>query len=488
MKNLLNKDILLPNCFFNSAFVSILIAMVLFPLVKDHEGIRIGLSGIINALIVLVFFLEFIKIFMNARKKNKLFISMGAVCFMIVVYTIVAFRYGISLKLVSSFLAAMLFSLQYFFVAIYIVEHKKAKTLIENFGIYRLVLIAFSIVYIVRFFVSKEADLNTFSGMSYMLIAYTYMVILIAIIWKMLYFEENSRLLNWVTIFLFWITIVYSGTRGPLVCTFGFFILLIIYEIIYQRVQHIKTILLVGSCFVIIVLFSIHVWSPATSGSAGRLQNFDYDAEIYNAQKMDILPEKEIKSVTISKKADKRNEKNVALSIQDIYVQYILESDDNIKVSLKELKDNCGKDGEKILDTDNKTIEENFRKYSLYQGRDLLRELAIDEFKKSPVWGNGAMYFISKYDNYPHNIVIEILCDFGILGVVIFLILMITLLILNLKHIKNDNSVAFLIILSITWAASFLLSDTMYNGGIWVFIYTFGIYNYLKNRGSKQCE
>ena len=52
--------------------------------------------------------------------------------------------------------------------------------------------------------------------------------------------------------------------------------------------------------------------------------------------------------------------------------------------------------------------------------RDYLWGTAIAEFKKHPITGNGIRYFKNKYTGYfPHNIFLEAMADFGIIGLIV---------------------------------------------------------------------
>ncbi|QLY82225.1 O-antigen ligase family protein [Clostridium intestinale] len=63
-------------------------------------------------------------------------------------------------------------------------------------------------------------------------------------------------------------------------------------------------------------------------------------------------------------------------------------------------------------------------------GRDIFYFKAISDFKESPVLGNGIGYYAETMGSYvyPHNIILEILETFGVVGIIAFSIIMIILL------------------------------------------------------------
>lgn len=55
-------------------------------------------------------------------------------------------------------------------------------------------------------------------------------------------------------------------------------------------------------------------------------------------------------------------------------------------------------------------------------GRDMLWSNAWEYFKASPLLGNGVGSFTNHYGNYPHNLILDILTSFGIIGFLVFLL------------------------------------------------------------------
>ena len=114
---------------------------------------------------------------------------------------------------------------------------------------------------------------------------------------------------------------------------------------------------------------------------------------------------------------------------------------------------------------DNKNVS------NLLSGRDVIWENSIYTFNKNPILGNGIGYFESKFNTYTHNIFLDILISFGLLG---FIILSITLAISFYKIIKTQDpsQKLFLMMAFILSFPKLLLSTTYYSEFyIWIILF-----------------
>ncbi|WP_169793177.1 O-antigen ligase family protein [Planococcus kocurii] len=105
-------------------------------------------------------------------------------------------------------------------------------------------------------------------------------------------------------------------------------------------------------------------------------------------------------------------------------------------------------------------------------GRDFLFENFIDQIKISPIWGNGIGITQELWEVSAHNLFLQILIEFGVIGISIFGILSFGILILLIKVRKMDNELFLL--LSIIFSASFsrllVSSDIWLRQELWLFI------------------
>lgn len=470
-------DFLLPNCFFQSMFASVVISMVLCPIVVHNEGLRIIMSGAINGAITLVLGINFLIIFLKSRNKKALIVAIFPILFVCISYSYSFITYGINTNSIVSCLTAILFSFQFYFVAVYVLEKKKVKALINNFDIYNICICMFSLLYIGRFLWGKSDDFSEFFGMSYMSIAYTCLISIIPFLFRIVLFKEYGKY-KWriIVVIILWVTIVYSGTRGPIICAFFFLLVFMLYSLYAKKKKEFLNVFLMSIMFIGILLFSVYIWSPAESGAAGRLQNFDYDREIYEQANHDNLQSNTTKSYILNADGTYSEVENIVF--QEIYRNYILENNQKMVESVEELHNNSTHKGDKIFISTSEN-EEKFKMYNLYMGRDLLREFALKEYSKAKIFGNGPMYYLNKYDRYSHNLFTDILCDFGIIGIILFFVLVMGLFIINLKSIRNDRNTAMIAIFTVSMCASYMVSGNMYEGSFWVFLCSFAILNYL---------
>lgn len=106
--------------------------------------------------------------------------------------------------------------------------------------------------------------------------------------------------------------------------------------------------------------------------------------------------------------------------------------------------------------------------------RDMLWRTAIMEFMKSPLLGNGPMFYVTKYDGmFPHCILLEILADFGLAGFGCVLALAVCFLVLAAKRgwFKNERFLLLLIFI-LMYVPMLLLYTTVYSNGTLLFDFT----------------
>lgn len=60
---------------------------------------------------------------------------------------------------------------------------------------------------------------------------------------------------------------------------------------------------------------------------------------------------------------------------------------------------------------------------NLFSGRNKIWSQCIEEYKLHPIMGSGIGSFEFKYNYYPHNVFLEILTSFGIIGLVIYIVI-----------------------------------------------------------------
>lgn len=132
-------------------------------------------------------------------------------------------------------------------------------------------------------------------------------------------------------------------------------------------------------------------------------------------------------------------------------------------------------------------------------GRGALYQLAITEFLKHPLLGNGIGAFTNNFEvyTYPHNIILEIVNDFGIVGLIIFVIIMVRLASKLMQMAKQGIQSQFVVLLFLNSIAGLMISGSyMENYQFWILsiiVMTFktknlqGELNY-QHKGNNNCS
>ena len=171
------------------------------------------------------------------------------------------------------------------------------------------------------------------------------------------------------------------------------------------------------------------------------------------------------------------------------------------EVFMKHITENnfCKRYTEKILREDVLEKKENYlivrdrdrgrlARFRIKNNRDNLWSMAINEFKKSPIIGHGALFYQKKYDNYfPHNIILEIMTDFGIVGLIIILSFITLFLIRAIVLIKEQNnlSMAFLLLFGLSYIPAFLFYNSLYGDNAFAYLITLLVTYVILNANGK---
>ena len=122
-------------------------------------------------------------------------------------------------------------------------------------------------------------------------------------------------------------------------------------------------------------------------------------------------------------------------------------------------------------------------KSKLIMNREQMYKAAFEEFKKSPVYGIGPLGFIVKYGRYPHNIVLETMCDYGIVGVTILFGGISLLLLKLIRASKRDLSVGMMTLILLGFNLPLLFSgEFLAYAPFWFFMGYSIVYDLKSNR------
>lgn len=116
--------------------------------------------------------------------------------------------------------------------------------------------------------------------------------------------------------------------------------------------------------------------------------------------------------------------------------------------------------------------------YSVTNGnmaRSYLWQLAIKEMLQNPLTGMGVMNYQQKYGSYTHNIFLECLADFGILGLLIFGVVCVLTLVLLVKRAISDWKYCGILIFASGEFVHAVLSGNFYQCPFLLFVLTLAI-------------
>lgn len=163
-------------------------------------------------------------------------------------------------------------------------------------------------------------------------------------------------------------------------------------------------------------------------------------------------------------------------TIRTIFIKHIFASDKTEKEVNKMLHDDIKKKtGRYIIVSDEN--RDDTSKYTVYRDRNYLWKAAINEWRKSKIVGNGIKHYQTKYEGtMPHNVILELLSDYGLIGTIICTILFFALFIKTLIYIRRKKStLAIIMLLVIAFFPQFLFYTSVYNEAGLLFVVTFMI-------------
>lgn len=100
-------------------------------------------------------------------------------------------------------------------------------------------------------------------------------------------------------------------------------------------------------------------------------------------------------------------------------------------------------------------------------GRDMLYLRALEMIKEKPIFGHGLNGFAtSSFYNYPHNFLLELMVDIGILGVIFFILLLVFAISIIIRY-KNTDMYMF------SGLPLYMILVQMFSGGLFDFRYYF---------------
>lgn len=266
---------------------------------------------------------------------------------------------------------------------------------------------------------------------------------------------QRPQLIRGVMILIEWVAIYASGTRGTIVCVVVFCGLLLVSKAVRGKTM-LRTIVIVGIMLGALV-FNLFVYAPAGMKGLGRMNMF-------------LEGLKEGKIVTaIEDENVEENIDNLVTSTQPVETEPNAEDPTEVTQNPTEKPPSAGNEQPTI------SGEQLRNRGSLYK-------VALKEFLKSPVTGMGPGGYSEKYGKYPHNAILELLAETGLVGTLVLFALVFLALKRMLIDGWKDDHVQYFLLFIMAYAVYANISGTVWDCRALLCALGFGlVYNPLKD-------
>lgn len=392
-----------------------------------------------NVLFTLVAAVALLSVLRFGRMKCRTLLPLGIVLlFYMVCYLMVPLRHGFTSSWIHSAGQFACFSFPAFCAGIYAAVKQQEETLFASLERLGFCVAPAALIYLngALFGCNPFHDGWYLGIINYMDLAYTIMPFLLALVVQ---FSEKRPLTilgrtlaypQWVRgvlIALYWVVICATGTRGTYFCVLGFCVCLVGLSLLHRSNR--RRTMVVSAAMALLLFFNIFVYSPK-GFNTWRMKSF-----------VDGLTNGEIVTGT--------DDENV-----DDYLEDMVKADGDRQIANRPEDDPAAGDfAEDHVGAKNLT----------FRNRGTLFKLAIMEFQKSPIVGMGPMGYLVKYGLYPHNAILQILCETGIIGFLFFMTFIIWAIIRMLRIGRRRKEIRYLILLFVAYAIQANISGDLWN-------------------------
>lgn len=348
----------------------------------------------------------------------------------------------------------ILFCLPAFFVGICAAKWRTE----QNFIVVLEKLSFFAFPAALAYFMQVMFNTNPFNWgrdlgiIGYMPFAYTLMPLLMALVIRFSDKEvmtvpfinrtiAHPQIIRLFMILVFWIAIYSSGTRGAMICMICFLVLLLLFKVI--RREKIKATFLVSGVMVAVLVFNLFVYAPAGMKWLGR---------------MDMFLQGLLSGEIITSPEDDK----IGNSIDD----YVALNPTSPSVTTPTVTDPAEPTSPTTPPGTTPPPTEPSNPIDLNNhgitSRGTLFKIAFKEFLKNPLFGMGPGGYSVKYNMFPHNVILELLAETGIVGTAFVITVVLFALIKLIKPALKDKNVLYVLLFFITYAV-----QANCNGTIW---------------------
>lgn len=457
--------------FFVSPNLNILESVLSYCGIESHDTVRLISIGVFCALDLMIAIL-----FLISKPGKGLFISL-------IVFNAVYILPILINRNVTEVFQYVIFVVPVTIFAVMMAADDDIKSSFFRYLFYASrILMAAAVIYIAMQYLSDNRDENgvvIIRNMTYGDMGYLFLT---GFVISLVESCERRSFMAYAGIILFSLAIFFSGTRSAMLCVIFAVFLFVIFSIFdaSNRRKAAAIIICASALIIVVSMFAI------PEGSRLNFINFDVTSSDFS-----------IRDLIFETKADETFDREVIYSptgekrmISEIYEEQIIKND-CLKSATEDMLHEDVASGRyeyvTLITEDDRPFAENYRPF---RHRTFLWRTAYQEFKKHPVLGNGPCYYKIKYDGFfPHNVLLEAMADYGIVGLVIVLALGIWCFVVAFKHsVKDHNKYYFYMsLLLFSHLPRYLLYTTLYsNTTIAMTILIFLIPELIKKRSGKK--
>ncbi len=360
-------------------------------------------------------------------------------------------------------------------------------------NISRIVFVLF-ILYIVILFIAEPGKRNyvEIKEFTYGDVAYAALVFFFADTEAFLTKGAKQKRFAGIRILVYVAALIYSGTRSAMIC--GAFALVLQ---IFRHLPYILSVRKTHTAFCALALIACIAVCNLVIPAGSRLNVVKDDLlyELGDKEVSDIfdtpdtptspsedntVPEESIPEENTDAPTDWPSNKKLVYNVEtqqfepidEAYFYYILNSDKPMEETIWKLRRDMKNGTGKYL-----YVHSSYRaaavKYPIpYKSRVFLWSFSWGEFLSSKLIGKGCLHYQNKYmDSFPHNVVLEILADFGIVGFLIFFGITVPCFIFLLKHAwkTKDQYDGAMLAFILMYIPMHLLYHSLYFNGVLLF-------------------
>ena len=307
----------------------------------------------------------------------------------------------------------------------------------------------------------KENGMLMIENMTYGDMAYLFVSGFIVSLLEVM--EEKSKI-GYFALVVFSLAVLFAGARSAILCIVGALILhwLMLFISRPEKKKYLKMLIvtaltaatLVGGMYIL------------PEGSRLDLVNIDISTIEFNGPSEALIFENRYTHSRINGVAVLYVPTGKEMSIYDAFYKEVVKNDRTKKETEEILREDIkNRTGEYII-----VLNEDDWEYGCYYSlpyyRTFLWKAAKAEYKKNPIFGNGPLYFKNKYCGYfPHNIFLEAMTDFGIVGTVLLALLALFCFIKGMAYLwkKKESTVLRMNVLLFSKMPRYLLYTTLYS-------------------------